>query len=447
MGRIRSSFRSSLLAPLLIAGLLLACLICAQEPELPTLRGNITAVQPPDGFDVDGYHVVISPVTQFFALKGPRKDQGELRHLIAIGTYVQVIGNKDRHTRTVAARQFKVRDDEDRTLSGFSVIDRIFSRGPLPVFRADGYTFRLSTNTEISFSDGINSVSDIDTGTWVHYEGKRNEAGEVIAASVKFVKPKLHKSKRDPASVVQVTKFPAGSLIDFDGTFRTDREKHRMEDAGGQCGWYPVPENAELQERVRRIGVSVVPRYQRDLPDDDSAKILFRFYAVEEKGIRSDLSCNDGLVLVPLNVLERLQNDDQLAAVLADGVAANLQRQRARVGIELSWLKAAETASYVLISPAGIASTKIIEHELLRKLEDERGRMALALMADAGYDPWQAPEAWRLLDSKRPARDPAKLKYPYRAGYQLEILGLQYRPATPSTTTATQAGNASAKQD
>jgi hypothetical protein len=29
--------------------------------------------------------------------------------------------------------------------------------------------------------------------------------------------------------------------------------------------------------------------------------------------------------------------------------------------------------------------------------ERERGRMALAFLADAGFDPRQAPEAWRLL--------------------------------------------------
>src|SRR5579863_178613 len=60
----------------------------AQEPEFPAVRGNITAVQPPDGFDVDGYHVMLTLDTQFFAYQGPKKDQSELRREVAIGSYV-----------------------------------------------------------------------------------------------------------------------------------------------------------------------------------------------------------------------------------------------------------------------------------------------------------------------------------------------------------------------
>jgi hypothetical protein len=58
--------------------------------------------------------------------------------------------------------------------------------------------------------------------------------------------------------------------------------------------------------------------------------------------------------------------------------------------------------------------------------EEQRGRVALALMADAGYDPWQAPEAWRLLWPKSLPKDLGALKYPNRSGYQFSILSLQY---------------------
>ena len=47
-------------------------------------------------------------------------------------------------------------------------------------------------------------------------------------------------------------------------------------------------------------------------------------------------------------------------------------------------------------------------------LEEQRGRIALSLMADAGYDPWQAPEAWRLMQPKRLPGDVSALPYPDR---------------------------------
>ncbi len=60
------------------------------------------------------------------------------------------------------------------------------------------------------------------------------------------------------------------------------------------------------------------------------------------------------------------------------------------------------------------------------QMEEQRARVALALMADAGYDPWQAPEAWRLLAPKKRPKDPDSLAYPERSGYQLRFLDQQY---------------------
>ena len=105
MGQTGSPLRGSFVALLLIAGLVCCCMICAQEPMIPTLRGNITAVDPAGGFDVAGYHVITSANTEFYVLQGPKKDPAALRGEIQVGTYVQVIGDKDRHDRTVIAHR------------------------------------------------------------------------------------------------------------------------------------------------------------------------------------------------------------------------------------------------------------------------------------------------------------------------------------------------------
>lgn len=420
-------------------------LVRAQEPELPAVRGNITAVQMPDSFDVDGYHVVIMASTRFFAYQGPKKDDRELRRAVDVGSYVQVIGSKNRKEHTVTATQIRIRDDRDSIVSGFGVIDRIVTTGDDTVLNADGNTLRIETKTDLHFSSGLTALDQIVAGAWVHYEGRRNEAGDVHATRVEFVKPKLPKRKVDPQSLVQVTAFPPGSIIDFDGRFSVLREKRRMEDAGGACGWYPVPDVDEMQARVRRIGQRLIPQFQRDLPNDDPAKIPFRFYLVQEKHIRTSLFSNDGIVLIPVPVMERMKNEDQLAAVIADGIAANLQRQQARIACDMNLISAAELALYVGVRSgagfgAGALGGAIISHEILRKMEQQRGRVALGLMADAGFDPWQAPEAWRLLDPKVPPKDPANVKYPERSGYQLEMLNLQYRSKSAATQMPLQRG-------
>jgi hypothetical protein len=339
------------------------------------------------------------------------------------------------------AAQLTPPQDASRKISGFAVIDRVITAGTEPVFRADGYALRVNSGTNVRFSGGPTSLIEVGTNFWVRYEGEPNGSGEIVLSTAEFIKRKLHKPKRDSkVSLAQVTTFPQGSMIDFDLSFRTDSENRRTEDAGGDCGsgWYPVPADAALQDRVRRVGVSVVPQYQRDLPDDDPAKIPFRFYAIEEPYMRFELACEDGLILVPVTAVERMQNDSQLAAVLADGVAANLQRQNVRMQMETRLIDAAESAAWMggmYAGAAGFAGKSIVMSQIQRKMEQQRGRIALALMADAGLDPSQAPEAWRMLAPGKLPKNLAKLKYPARSQYQLEILRLQLKPAASSTST------------
>jgi hypothetical protein len=135
-----------------------------------------------------------------------------------------------------------------------------------------------------------------------------------------------------------------------------------------------------------------------------------------------------------------MQNDDQLAAVLADGVAFDLKRQLFTMS-SLDFLAlGSEAAMFIPPFPAGYiagwVAEGVIGHEMGVKLVQEIGRTALQLTADAGYDPWQAPEAWRILAPKDPPKDIQSLKYTPEGKYQLEILKLQYRrdgtaPPTP----------------
>jgi predicted Zn-dependent protease len=176
----------------------------------------------------------------------------------------------------------------------------------------------------------------------------------------------------------------------------------------------------------------VVPAYQKQLPVDNPTKIKFAFYVVDEPHYRFALSCNLGVILVPRQVIMRLKNDDQLAAVLADGVAFNLQRQSYQVNRECLVLYgtalAADASLFLFpeVFPVAIAGEIVAEKKILLQMEEQRGRIALSLLADAGYDPWQAPEAWKLLEPKKLPDDLSTLKFPSRSEYQLGILSMQY---------------------
>jgi hypothetical protein len=139
-----------------------------------------------------------------------------------------------------------------------------------------------------------------------------------------------------------------------------------------------------------------------------------------------------------MQVVARFKNDDQLAAVLADGVAFNLQRQAARIVEANRVLLGAEAASLTaaafipLVGLPDLIAGNLAASKIQTEMEEQRGRVALELMATAGYDPWQAPEAWRLAAPKELSTDLSSLTYPDRSGYQFAILNHTYRKSLTS---------------
>ncbi len=263
----------------------------------------------------------------------------------------------------------------------------------------------------------------------------------LVASQVDFVPGKAGKVANAKPALQDIV-VPGQNLLDSNGELHSVHTKYRMNQMGDICGWHVAPTDAGLQERVARVGAKLVPAFQKQMNDDERAKIHFRFYVVDEPRLRSDFGCSTGVILVPKQMADRLKNDDQLAAVLADGIAANLAWQSARlvaeyysiVGIQLAGDVAGGFSSLALFGTEGAG---VAMHEFELHFMRERARMALGVMADAGYDPWQAPEAWRLMDPKKPPANTAELKYPNLSGYQLAILSLQYKRDEKSGVAAT----------
>jgi hypothetical protein len=329
----------------------------------------------------------------------------------------------------------------DQKLSGLAVVVKVASIAGDPLFQADGYSIRVQSGTVTAFSGSLKSLADAVPGVWIHFEGVRDETGVLVARKAEFFPPGSRKSftemgPRKAKHAPDYQPVTRDSLLDADGHFVSPHTKVRLSDAGGPCGWHRVPADRSLQERVERIGMQLVPEFQKQLPPNNPSRIPFRFYAVADDKVRSAFACNVGLVLVPKNVMERLQNDDQLAAVLADAVAFNLQRQLVTISsLDMVAGGSEVVASIPALFPAGYIAGEavegIVDHEMEARLQRELARMALQLVADAGFDPWQAPEAWRLLAPKDALQDVQSLKYTHEGKYQLSILKLQYKRDNP----------------
>jgi predicted Zn-dependent protease len=218
--------------------------------------------------------------------------------------------------------------------------------------------------------------------------------------------------------------------VNEDGTEGSLAGKFRFEESEG---WNRLSADQALQDRVRRIGMRVIPKYQRELSDDNPAKIAFLFFVTEEHRVNTELRGQLGVVLVASSVAERLKSDDELAAVLADDIAFDLQLQRTKLISHGVWTSVGERAAMTVLAVSGAITAAggaiaegVIEHKNEVRLEEERARMALSMMEEAGYDPWVAPEAWRRLQPRKVPKDMTQVDYPHISKYQYEILALQY---------------------
>ncbi len=308
--------------------------------------------------------------------------------------------------------------------------------GPEPEFRADGYVIRITGSTAVSFQTPLRDMSDVRSNVWVEYEGTRDKSGVLEATSVRFLRPKPAKFKAMKGVEVSSLEFdpPQSALCGIDDKCAAPAASRIR--FGSLSRWHTVSSDQVLQARVQRIGKRLIPSYQKALPAGDPSKVDFGFYAVDWPSAHEPICSLDGLVLVSTELLARLRTDDEIAAILADGIAYHLQRQAAKIVVDnrmlLGMEGAANMAALTAVPFIGLPATigmGVEANALNRELEEQRSRVALGLLADAGYDPWQAPEAWRLAQPRRLPKDLSALKFPERSGYQLSILHLQYKGA------------------
>lgn len=400
-----------------------------QAPKV-ILEGYVSATRLPGGFDVNGQPVIVKSTTNYqWNENKDAASQPAASSDVTPGVWVEVMGTKG--ASGLQADTVSLRERRDRTINGFGLIDKVIADGPEPVYRLDGYRVRVAASTRTTFSGGLSTLADIRPNSWAKYEGKFDKNGVLIASQLAFYPGKAGK-KSNPRPLRQEVVVSGQNLLDSDGQFHSIHTKYRLEQMNGICGWHMTPADQALQNRVAQIGARLVPAFQKQLADDERAKIPFRFYVVDEPLSRSEFGCSPGIVLVPKQVVDRLKSDDQLAAVLADGISTYLEWQSARLVAEYYTIVGVELAGELVASPVPWAffsaegSADAAAHLVKRHLEEQCGRISLGLMADAGYDPWQAPEAWRLLAPRKLPTDPSHLKYPGRAGYQLAILNLMY---------------------
>jgi hypothetical protein len=416
-------------ADLLLCLVLGGSFLLAQENASPTEEGYVTRVKSSADFDVNGFRVVCGSETllghvpgsgTFVEVRGCPKD------LPFVGEPMKVSGKRNKKLKIIEAAQIEIEPIAGVEISGSAVIDSTpvaassnQHKGELLV-RADGYQILISSETHVEWTTATGSLAAIHAGDWIKYRGKMDAQGIVMASSV-TVEPDVV-SKREQ-------KFRGDYDFDPSSGFPSPKPDRLKEWYGNtDLSHIPIFLRSPMQARIDEIGNKLIPAYQRALAESDPAKLHFHFQLVDEPW-RGCMVLPGGVIFVPVEAVERMQNDSQTAALLAAAVADVLERQEYRSsrfgvpgGIEVGAGIADAYFPGMGLYGAGFAAAKIAERDINARLANQRGRVSLSLMHDAGYDIDQAPLAWWLLSTKK--REPLdKTGLPKYSEYLYSVLG------------------------
>ena len=175
-------------------------------------------------------------------------------------------------------------------------------------------------------------------------------------------------------------------------------------------------ESGPEAELVARVGATVAPT-----PTDEY--ITYRFSVVRSE-IPNAFALADGSIYVNTGLLALLENEAQLASVLAHEVM-HAEGHHPIVHARQARKKQGGMVALQVLLPYEIGSLVNIAlvHAIIgygRDLEEEADRRAIERILDAGYDPREMPKVFELLD-----QDPEGTQLPVKATWSSHPLAVQ----------------------
>jgi hypothetical protein len=236
----------------------------------------------------------------------------------------------------------------------------------------------------------LQSLADIGPGVYMTYSGTENLEGRVIASDVVFVKNEKTKQEKDFWAKLRIKEKESKKANSFD----------EMKIGGEK---FKVLTDDNIQEYVNKLGQSLVPEYQKNLPDDDENKIPFRFVVIYEKDINAGAFAT-GTIIINHDVFNYIENEGQLVFLLSHEIAHATQEHSIRAINDKkktrTFLKIGAIASYAmgygLLARSFAITKQAMEAGYSRSVENQADRIGMATMIKYGYDPREAARVWKI---------------------------------------------------
>jgi Peptidase family M48/Domain of unknown function (DUF5666) len=380
-----------------------------------TIHGFVTAINSPTSFEIDDYKVTRDKTVSLdLEMQQADNSLDTFRpEDIRIGTELEIMGEYDEASGELKARSIKVFSYDTLTVKRTALLEKLPSltkddAGWTGVIYADGQRITVTPTTAVSLkpnlAERINSAKDkssegpklapdsLNLDTFVSYEGVRQPDGSIRAQKVEFQHAEVATGearmwRRFAPTVTEpdYASFGPGELKMRWATFKI------------------VPDH-EAQDYISRLGNSLIPAHQKDLPDGDPLKIPFKFFLVDKKSFNA-ASYPNGVVIVHSGVFDVLENEAQLAFVLSHEISHAVEKH-VWLQHQYHWNELiALRAGGAFIPYGGSFAADLLaagfRSQYSRSLENQADRVGVEWMLAAGYDIREAPQSWKAVSRQK----------------------------------------------
>jgi hypothetical protein len=387
------------------------------------IHGYVTGVDSSSKFQIEDYRVTHNEGLVLSVDQAQNSDHPEQFSVgdIRVGTELEVTGQYDEKTGALAAERIRVFPQDSRKVMRTALIEKapilqhdaygtwsgtFFADGQhicvqsttKVVFKLNGSEKRAARKAEIISDDArpLGSLDEVSPGTWLSYEGRRQEDGTILASKLEF----WHDEMKAGESRLWRQLTPRMKALHSKGLTSEELIISRV-------GRFRLVPSDEAQEYVRRVGESLIPAFEKNLPSSDPRKIPFQFFLVQNQETNAFALAN-GTVVVNSGLINLLENEAQLAAVMGHELAHAVQEHTWREQQNHRNIRTALKIGAVVASSMGkqsIADMAVLTEAAIRNgysraMENQADRKGLEYMLDAGYDIREAPRVWVLMTKK-----------------------------------------------
>lgn len=387
--------------------------LSASEGKLPnSFDGYITQLIKPDQFEIGAYRIYCSKQTTMTRLyKGMGSTSPIDLAAFPVGTYVHVEGKFDKNTKLFVAGSVRTELKEplgqssEKPVRAFGVIMfspelRQVGGGIVGKIIIHGLPVEVSSRTKLLDREGKEYAFDkITTNSWAELEGVRDQSGRILAKKIVFSPVVVGKEERDYLKRTEL------EIQEPDYQKRVSgRVKLRL-------NWsVELLADKELHDYVAGVADKLIPAYQKALPAGSPEKVNFRVYVMKHSsslktGFLGVAGSPTGAIFLSDRVLTSLKNEDQLAALLAQQIARDLEQNNFPSGRrdKVAGATALAGAAGVILGGPGVAVASFFGSNVAAEtlsstywIEAQKNATedTIPMLLQAGYDPREAAVAW-----------------------------------------------------